>query len=77
MLVSKLLEDRLALDNDERSLQAGFRYQRGCRDQRCSLRLNKGEALKCGRTLYALLVDLEEASSSRRFVFLLLLGYMA
>lgn len=63
MLVSKLLGDRLTLDNDERisELQAGFRYQRGCRDQRCSLQLLMDEALERGKTLYVSMVDLEKA----------------
>jgi len=63
MLTSKILGDRLTLDNDERisELQAGFRFQRGCRDQRCSLQLLMDEALERGKTLYVSMVDLEKA----------------
>jgi len=62
-LKAMIFADRLNHATEDRilELQCGFRRQRGCCDQRCTLQLAIDEALERRRPLHVALVDLEKA----------------
>ena len=62
-LKAMIFADRLNNATEDRvlELQSGFRRQRGCCDQRCTLQLAIDEALERRRPLHVALVDLEKA----------------
>ena len=62
-LKAMIFADRLAHATEDHilELQCGFRRQRGCCDQRCTLQLAIDEAVERCRPLHVALVDLEKA----------------